>query len=197
MVKGNAELAETWDRGATANRANPTPFRTQTNLYRRTAGQLTLQFAETLQKFEAANRGKKVSLAMAFPSGSASEIPQLKRVTSGIVIPEAEAEALQKRALERAVLLAACRAVGAPEDPAKGQQIFSSGSLKIEWPVFAAALANSLYDQAELFTRDRLDRPDRLELFAKKALDLLKDVPDSKETKALKASLEKLLKKKK
>jgi len=128
--------------------------------------------------------------------GSAAEIPQLKRVSGGILIPEAESETLEKRVIERAVLRAACRAVGAPDDAAKAQQIFKSEPLQIEWPVFATALAYSLCDQAELFTNERLDRPDRLEYFTKKALELLKAVPDSKEVKSLKARAEKLLKKK-
>jgi len=196
MTKGHSELADTWESGANANRTNPAPFRTQMNVYRKLGGQLALQFAETLQKFEATHKGQKVTLEMPFPSGSAAEIPQLKRVSGGILIPEAESETLEKRVIERAVLRAACRAVGAPDDAAKAQQIFKSEPLQIEWPVFATALAYSLCDQAELFTNERLDRPDRLEYFTKKALELLKAVPDSKEVKSLKARAEKLLKKK-
>ena len=196
MTKGNSELAEIWENGAGANRTNPTRFRTQANVYRKLGGQLALQFAETLQKSEAANKAQQVTLVMPFPAGSAAEIPQVKRVSSGILIPEAEADTLEQRVRERAVLLAACRAVGAPDDPAKAQQVFKSEPLQIDWPVFAAALANSLYDQADLFTNEHLDRPDRLEYFSKKALELLKAVPDSKEVKSLKANIDKLLKKK-
>jgi len=195
MAKGYAELADVWEAGANANRANPAPFRNQVNLCRRTGGQLALQFAETLQKSEAAKMGPKVPVAFGLPTGSASEIPQLKRVSSGIPVPEAEADVLQKRVIEKAILLAACRAVGAPDDSAKALQIFKTENLQVEWPVFSAALAGSLYDQSQLFTRDRLDRPDRLEFFAKKALEYLKAVPESKETKSLRAKIEKTLKK--
>lgn len=195
LTKGYADLADVWEAGVNANRANPTPFRTQMNAYRRLGGQLALQFGETLQKLQAANKGQKVTLAFAFPSGSAAEIAQLKRVSSGYVIPEAEVETLQRRVLEREVLLATCRAVGAPEDSAKAQQTFRTGPVEVEWPVFAAALASSAYDLSQMFTRDHLDRPDRLEFFAKQALELLKGVPDSKETKSLRAKIEKALKK--
>jgi hypothetical protein len=195
MTKGYSELAEIWESGGNANRAHPTPFRTQMNLYRKTGGQLALQYAETLQKFEAAGKGQKVTLAFAFPTGSAAEIPQLKRAASGLQMPEVEIATLEKRVLDRAVLLAACRAAGAPEDSAKAQQIFKTDPVEVEWPVFAAAVANGLCEQAQFFTRDHLDRPDRVEFFGKKALEFLKAVPESKETKSQRAKIEKTMKK--
>jgi hypothetical protein len=196
MTAGYSELAETWEAGSFANRENSSPFNKQQNLYRRQGGQLALQFAETLQKFEAA-KGKPAVMAFSFPTGSAAEIPQAKRASSGILLPEADIAVLEKRALERAVLLAACRAVGAPDDAAKAQQIFKSDTIQVEWPVLANALAAAAYDQSLLFARDHLDRPDRLEYFCKKALELLKDVAESKETRSLKAKIEKTLKTKK
>lgn len=195
LTKGYFELAEVWEAGANANRANPTPFRTQMTFYRRTGGQLTLQYAETLLKFEAAAKDRKVALDFAFPTGSAAEIPQLKRASSGILMPEAEIATLEKRVIERAVLLAACRAAGAPDDSAKAQQIFKTRPVQVDWPVFSAAVANSLYEQAQYFTRNRLDRPDRLEYFGKKALQYLKAAPESKQTKSLRANIDKLMKK--
>ena len=63
--------------------------------------------------------------------------------------------------------------------------------------MLANALAAAAYDQSLLFARDHLDRPDRLEYFCKKALELLKDVAESKETRSLKAKIEKTLKTKK
>ncbi|MBM3747591.1 MAG: hypothetical protein FJW34_17535 [Acidobacteria bacterium] len=194
MSVGYSELAETWEAGSFANRANSTPFRTQENAYRRQGGQVALQFAETLQKFEATGKGKPAVMAFGFPTGSAAEIAQAKRVSSGILLPEADVALLEKRVIERAVLLAACRAVGAPDDAAKAQQIFKSDTVQVEWPVLAGALAVALYDQALFFARDHLDRPDRLEFFCKKAQELLKDVPETKETKSLKARIEKTLK---
>ncbi len=195
MAKGYAELAETWEYGTRANRANPTPFRTQGNRFRSSAGQLALQFAETLQKFEGVSKKDKVTLAFPYPTGSAAEIPALKRVSSGILIPEAEVETVQKRVLERAVLLAACRAVGAPDDAAKAQQIFKSDTVQVEWPVFALALANSLYDQSQVFAPDKLARPDRIELLLNEATEMLQGVAEDKEVKALKAKIQKSLKK--
>jgi hypothetical protein len=195
LTKGYSELADVWEAGGNANRANPTPFRNQMNLYRKAGAQLTLQYAETLLKFEAAAKGQKVTLAFAFPTGSAAEIPQLKRASSGMLMPEAEIATLEKRVLERAVLLAACRAAGAPDDSAKAQQIFKSDPVQVDWPVFAAAVANSLYEQAQYFSRDHLDRPDRVEYFGKKALEYLKAVPESKQTKSLRAKIDKMMKK--
>ena len=194
MAQGYIDLAETFDKGARANRANPTPFLKLVNQYRNHAEDLAIQFFETLQKFSGASKKQKVILAFPYPTGSAAEITALKRISSGILLPDAEVETVGKRVVEKQVLLAACRAVGAPEDAAKTQQILKSDTVQVEWEVFALAIAQELYDQSQLFARDKLDRPDRLQMFCGKALESLQDVPDSKEVKTLKAAIQKSLK---
>ena len=55
-------------------------------------------------------------------------------------------------------------------------------------------MANSLYDMAKLFSRGLLDNTQRLELLANKALELLKPMKETEETKDLALKLKLLLK---
>jgi hypothetical protein len=194
LAQGFMDLAENFELGAHANRNNPTPFRRQVNMYRTQASQLALQFAESLQKFEA-TKDPNVTLAFPYPSGSLSMPTQLKRVTSGILVQQSDIDDLEKHLLAKGVLLAACRAVGAPEDTAKAQHTLKGETTQVPRDVFTLALANTLYEQSQLFTRDRLDRPDRLQMFCNEALEILQGLKENKEAKALAAKIQKSLKK--
>src|ERR1039458_5315607 len=52
------------------------------------------------------------------------------QIAGGAWLPAAEIETAQKRATERAVLLATCRAAGAKNDPAKAQDLLKTGEAK-------------------------------------------------------------------
>jgi hypothetical protein len=58
-------------------------------------------------------------------------------------------------------------------------------------------MANALYDQSQLYTRVKLDQPDRLMFFCTHALEALKTVPQSKDTKELAKKIQGVLKSKK
>jgi hypothetical protein len=163
-------------------------------MYRTQASQLALQFAESLQKFEA-TKDPNVTLAFPYPSGSLSMPTQLKRVTGGILVQQSDIDDLEKHLLAKGVLLAACRAVGAPEDTAKAQQTLKGETTQVPRDVFTLALANTLYEQSQLFTRDRLDRPDRIQMFCNEALEILQGLKENKEAKALAAKIQKSMKK--
>jgi hypothetical protein len=60
--------------------------------------------------------------------------------------------------------------------------------------VFALAIVNNLHDQGKLFGRGKLDRPERLELFCNQALEALKTVEETKETKKLASDITRTLK---
>jgi hypothetical protein len=196
MAQGYMELAKYYEYGARAKKDNPTPFRKHVNLYRGNASQLAMQFAEAFQQFQQTVKDEKIKLEFSLPPGSAAEIQQLKKVSSGMLLQQSEMDDLERRSLTRGVLLAICRAIGAGQDTAKAQQVFKSGPVEIDRPTFLLAMANSMADQSELFARDKLDRPDRVELFSKQALEALKGIPETKETKALAAKVQKSLKKK-
>lgn len=194
MAKGYMELADRFERGGHANRINPTPFRRQMAQYRVRAGQLAIQAAETMFQFRDKNKDPRVILEFLYPTGSAAEIPQLNRIGQGILIQEAELEAVEHKTVQREVLMMTCAAAGAPGDTAKTQELFRTLPVQVERPTFMLALAEAFYDLSQLFGRQKLDQPQRLAVLAKEALACLDGVPDSKKTKDLKAKIEKALK---
>ena len=135
-------------------------------------------------------------LAFNYPSGSAAPVPEFTRVMNGQPLQPNEIESAQRRALERGVLLETCRAAGAPDDTAKGADLFKSGDVKVPRSTFLAAMGNSLYEQAQLYSSTKLDDPTRLKMFNSLASDALKGVPETKQTKELNAKIQKAMPKK-
>ena len=101
---------------------------------------------------------------------------------------------MQKRALDRGVLLAACRAAGAPEDPAKAQELFKNPPVKISRAAIITAMANDLFEQSQLYAPRKLNDPEKLRILCVRAQDALKTVPESKETKELNSKIQAALK---
>ena len=56
------------------------------------------------------------------------------------------------------------------------------------------AMATELHDLGQIYGCTKLDEPQRLEFFLTHSMDTLKPLPESKDTKALTAKLEKALK---
>ncbi len=118
---------------------------------------------------------------------------EMKKILAGSLPDEAVQAAFERKTLEKSIALAVCAAVGAANDPAKGQAAFQAGSPQVPREVFLFAMANNLYDLAQLFGRKKLDLPQRVEFFVGEAKDALKQIKESKDTKALSAKLDKLL----
>lgn len=194
MAKSQAELADIFEAGSRANRGNPTPFRRQMIELRTMAGRRALQFAETFLKFTKGDHTQDIPLDFVFPTGNANKPLEIEKIGNGAPPSETQVESVRRRSIERGVLLATCEAVGAPEDVAKAQSIFKAGNVKVPHDVFALAMVKYLHEQAQLFTRSKLDQPERLELFCNEALETLKTIKPSKETKDLTAKIEKTLK---
>jgi hypothetical protein len=194
MAKGYSDLADTFEQGAKNNRAQPLTFRNRASNYQRTAGRLSVQFAEAYQRFTSA-KIEQVPLAFNLPKGSASLPPHLLRVEKGMMPTEGDVEMSQMAAVDRGILLTACRAVGAGEDAAKAADLMKSGDLQVPRNTFMLAMASAMYDQATLYTRKKLSDPSRLKMFTDLSTGALKGVPDSKETKELKKKIDALLKK--
>jgi hypothetical protein len=193
IARGYTDLADSFDAGGRANKSNPTEFRRRTNAYRGEANRMSLEFAEVFDKFQ---KGKDdpVSLAYPFPTGSAGPIMQMTKVATGAMLMPAELEPAEKRAIERGVLLASCEAAGAPEDPAKAQELLKSGTLQVPRATFVLTMATTLFNQSKLYGARQIDDPAKIKIFCNRALDALKTVPETKQTKELSSKITKSLK---
>jgi hypothetical protein len=194
MAKGYADLADDFEYGSKANRANPTPFRRQMGEFRKYASTLALQFAHSFNTFEKTNKDPKIALDFTFPTGSALSHPQLSKIGNGELLAPGVVDDIRRSTLQTGVLMATCRAVGAPDDVAKSQDIFKAGNVQVPREVFLLEMANVLYEQSQLFGRTKLDMPERAQFFLTQASDALKQVPEGKDTKALMEKIQKALK---
>ena len=194
MVRGYMDVADKLEDGVRSKKADPGGFRRYISSSRSVAGRLSLQFAEIFMPFQ---KGKDdpIPLAFSFPSGSAAPVPELSRASVGMPLQSTEIEAAQKHAMERGILLETCRAAGAPDDTAKALDLFKSGSAQVSRAEFLTGMADSLYQQAQLYDRRKLDDPEKVKIFSNLALGALKDAPASKRNKELSEKIQKGMKK--
>jgi hypothetical protein len=194
MARGYMDLADNLEYGVRAKKADPGGFRKYISNSRSTAGRLSMQFAEAFMSFQ---KGKDdpVVLAFSFPNGSAAAVPELSRASVGQPLQPTEIESAQRHAIQRAILLQTCVAVGASDDTAKALDLFKSGSAQVPRAAFMTGMANTLYDEAQLFGPRKLDDPEKLKVFSNLASNALKDVPETKQTKELSAKIQTGMKK--
>ena len=89
LAKGYMDLADNFELGARANRANPAPFRRQLQQLR-SGRQRAMQCAESTDKLLAENKDATIAFEFPFPTGSAAEPVQLQRVSKGMIVPASE-----------------------------------------------------------------------------------------------------------
>ncbi len=193
MTRGYMEVADYFEAGARINKADPLSFRKQASQSRGAASRLALRFAETFGGFQN-TKEDPVLLAFPFPTGSAAPVVQLSKVGNGILPQPMEAENAQAAAVKRAVLLETCRAAGSPDDVAKAQELFKAGEVKVPRAAFVLAMAGALHDGAQLYTRQKLDEPDKLRIFCTRAQEALKSIPETKAGKELDGKIHATLK---
>ena len=196
IAQGYIELADNFDTGGRANRANPAPFRRQAVVFRGYASTAAIQTAETVHRFLASPAAKSpvVPFEFTYPAGSLENPVQLQRVSKGVLFPDAEIDGLRKAMVQRGVALAAARLVGAGADTAAAQEIFRKGDVQVKREVFMMAMARTLVEQADLFGPKQLDQPNRVKVLFKEAVELLQLAPESKETKELTSKIAKVRK---
>ena len=148
---------------------------------------------EVFGKFQQ-GKDDPVPIAYPLPTGSAAQVAQLGRVAAGISLAPTEIETAEKRALERAVLLQASAIAGAPDDVAKAQDLLKAGTLTVPRAAFVTVMASTLFDESKLYGSRQVDKPDRVKIFCNRALDALKTVPETKQTKDLGVKIAKSLK---
>jgi hypothetical protein len=194
MAKSYMDLADYCEYGGKAKPFLMTRFRRHGSDFRTFASRLALQFAGTFQEFQKSNKDPKLVLAFSYPMGSAILSPQVQALGQG-TLPNADVlDDIRRQHLKTGVVLATCLAVGAPEDTAKTQSLFKAAKVEVPRETFLFAMAQSLYEEAQLYGHQKLDEPNRLKLLAGQALETLKLVPASKETAALGAKIQKTLK---
>ena len=193
MTRGYMDLADNFEAGARANKANPTGFRRSVNTYRGEADRLAVEFAEVFAKFQQ-GKDDPVPIAYPFPTGNAAPVMELTKAATGAILTPAEIDSAERRAIARGVLLQACAAAGAPDDVAKAQDLLKAGSLQVPRAVFVTLMASTLFDESKLYGMRQIDKPDRVKIFCNRALDALKTVPETKETKDLGTKIAKSLK---
>jgi hypothetical protein len=195
ITQAYIELADAWEAGARANRANPTPFRKQVSTLRSLASAMAIQYTEDLHKVVEADKDPNILLAFAFPAGAAAQPAGLKRIAGGILVQDSERELLESAMLQRGVLMSVCAATGSPDDAAATQEKLKTGEFRVPRDTFILASAKSLQEQSDLFTYTKLDQPNRLKLMSQEALKALGAVPQNKETKSLTDKIQARLKK--
>lgn len=195
MTQGYIELADAWEAGARANRADPTPFRKQVTMLRTLASGAAIQFTENAHKLMDATKEPEILLAFGFPAGATAPPAGLKRMSGGILVQDTERDLLQAAMLQRGVLMAVCAAAGSPGDAAAAQDKLKTGEVRVPRDTFVLAVAKSLESQSELFTGAKLDQPNKLKLMSQEALEAIKSLPQTKETKALTDRIQARLKK--
>ena len=195
IAQADMDLADVYDLGARANRANPTPFRRQASMLRTGASAAALEFTEVFHSFQGTVKDPAVALEFDYPSGSASQPPELKKITTGIVLQESEMALVHRAMIQRGVLRSLCRAVGAPDDPAKALELFKSGKPEVRRDLLRLQMAGLLHEEAQLFGPTKLDQPNRVKMMCGEALDALHGLPASKQTKDLGSKIQSTLKK--
>ena len=195
LTQAYIELADTWEAGARANRANPTPFRKQVSALRSLASQSAIQFTEDVHKVVGADKDPNILLAFPYPAGTVAQPAGLKRVGGGILVQDSEQDLLKAAMLQRGVLLSVCAFAGSPDDAAATQEKLKTGEARVPRDTFLRASAKNLSDQSELFTGTKLDQPNRLKMLSQEALAVLAAIAPTKETKALADKIQARLKK--
>lgn len=193
MARGYTDLADSYEAGGRVRKTDPALFRKNMSSYRGMAARHSLQFAEAFALFQKAAKDP-VILDFKYPVGSPGQPTALTRVTMGQVLQGGEPQTAERAALQRGVLLATCEAVGAANDAAKTQEMFKGGAVTVPKNVFVAAAARSLYEQSNLYSRRKMDEPEKLRIFCERANEVLKELPDSKEKKDLVSKIQARLK---
>jgi len=195
LAKGYADMADSYEAGARANRPNPTPFRKQVTASRSLASAAAMEFAQGVHLFLQKDKDPEIVLACEYPTGSMAEPAALRKVAGGILIQDSEKETLEASMLQRGVLQTMSQMVGAPDDAAKALDLFKAGEPKIARATFVYATAKALYDLSALYGSTKLDQPGRLEALCTEAAEALQSIPETKDTKALAAKVDAELKK--
>lgn len=195
LASGYSELADSYEAGARMNKANPTPFRRQVSDYRTVANRLQLDYAEKFEKFESGFAEAQVPMHFVVPPGSAAAVVGLAKVGNGILPTATEIDDIQRKVLERSVLMAMAKLTGSEKDVTRAREMLKEGTASVPREVFFRAMAETLFDAAQLYSERKLSQPDKMKYFLTHSLEALRPVPASKDKKEMEDKINGLLKK--
>jgi hypothetical protein len=184
LANGYADLADHYQTGGKKNKETPGNFFKFVGSYRSQVGRLTLRFADNFAKYGNL-KGDSVTLDFNFPPGSAEPVGQLETVAGGNLLPSSVADQTEKLALQRGVILAIARAAGSPDDAAKAQATLKASQGKITRNMYLVSMANCLFDASQLYSERELNDSEKEKILMDRALEVIKPLPESFETKDL------------
>jgi len=168
MAAGYMEIADAYVAGARVNKTKGLAFRKKASDYRTMASPLVLRFAQNVDKMSKVPSGG-IQLAFGMSKGAANPSPMLSQVASGFQLTQAQEEQLVLQNIQRNVLLAVCRAAGAPNDTARTEEVLGHASALIPRASFENTISQILTIESALYSRDKLDDPEKLEAVKRRA----------------------------
>jgi hypothetical protein len=168
MAAGYMELADQYSAGARIKKADGLAFRRKATDYRTIASKLVLRFAQNTDKIGKVPLGN-LPLAFRLPKGNPANPALFAKIAAGIELEPADAQMAETLAVEHSVLMTACLAVGAPNDVAKTEEILGHPSPSAARDTFGKAIAQLLEKDAKLYSRDKLDEPQKLAIVQARA----------------------------
>lgn len=189
VMKGLGDLANAYQSGSAVN---PTGFRGQAANLRGMAASAAMEFTQAV--FEAQGAHMVLArLSFGFPPGNTAAPIELEKISCGTWLSDAERETLQRAMLERGVILALAHALG-EADSEKAKARFVEAEAPVEKNTFFFGMAKLLYEGSDLFCAKRMGRPERQAVMCKEALETVKALPETEETRALAAEIQSAIK---
>jgi hypothetical protein len=192
---GLMSMTSTLEGGLRISRDAAPTFRKQIAALRNATNAPALQFAESVHDFLKTNKEDSVKLSLPWPPVQPAEPPLLAKTTKGMALQPAELEVVRRVMVQRGVVEATARMVGAAGDTAKAKAVFDQPEATVPRAVFLLAVAESLHSISELYSPKQLDYPNRTRILLSEAVSAIDAVPPTAQGKKLKAKIEAVLKK--
>lgn len=196
LITGYKELGENYEYGQRSNKENATPFIKKVTEYRSAASRMALPFGEAYAAYEKNGPPAEIVIDFPFPAvGTTTKPPALGKIAQGLVPNEESVDTALKGMLARGIVQAICQTVDAKDDAAKGRAALANLPVKVPRAAFELEMAHALYAGMQMHSRKLQGNPAVAEFLGQQAQKALSVVTDtSKDTKDLKANIEKDLK---
>ena len=182
MMNGYRELADQYELGGRANKANPGTFRKLTSNYRGMASRSAVALAQAYEDFTKDQPQGDVQISFPYPGrGTMGMPPAAAKVAAGNVPTESDIASVEASMLQRGVLRAVCDMVGAPGDSSKAQEIMKTIPMQAPRPAFELGMAKAFYDASNIFNPFKGSEPVRQRVMLDTAAKALKNGPGDKD----------------